>query len=39
MLTLSFMRHAFVASTFIAIVSGFVGVFVVVGIVDGFGVF
>ena len=29
MLTLSFMRHAFVASTFIAIVSGFVGVFVV----------
>lgn len=26
MLTLSFMRHAFVASTFIAIVSGFVGV-------------
>ena len=29
MLMLSFMRHAFVASTFIAIVSGFVGVFVV----------
>ncbi|MBB1086496.1 metal ABC transporter permease [Limosilactobacillus fastidiosus] len=29
MLELSFMRHAFIASTFIAIVSGFVGVFVV----------
>ena len=29
MLTLAFMRHAFVASTFIAIISGIVGVFVV----------
>lgn len=29
MLTLAFMRHAFVASTFIAIVSGVIGVFVV----------
>ena len=29
MLTLAFMRHAFIASTFIAVVSGIVGVFVV----------
>ena len=29
MLTLSFMRHAFVASTFIAIICGIIGVFVV----------
>ncbi|MEY8441366.1 metal ABC transporter permease [Lactobacillaceae bacterium 24-114] len=29
MLELSFMRHAFIASTFIAIMSGFIGVFVV----------
>ena len=29
MLTLSFMRHAFIASTFIAIISGMIGVFVV----------
>ena len=29
MLALSFMRHAFVAGTFIAIVSGLIGVFVV----------
>lgn len=29
MLTLSFMRHAFVASTFIAVISGIIGVFVV----------
>ena len=29
MLTLSFMRHAFIASTFIAIICGIIGVFVV----------
>ena len=29
MLTLAFMRHAFIASTFIAVVSGIIGVFVV----------
>ena len=29
MLTLTFMRHAFIASTFIAVVSGIIGVFVV----------